>query len=119
MTNSILRFLPVWLLVLGSGMYSWGQIPGVGVKIQDFVADMEIGLESEVYGAQIVAERFDGMAVPGVRGNGSQGYSNIVIFRPSGRWRTWLCRKKDPYELEQTPHTPQQADALHSPPDRR
>ena len=52
------RFLSIWFF-LGFGIGSgWAQIPGVDQRIQYFVADMEIGLETEVYGAQIVAESF-------------------------------------------------------------
>lgn len=40
--------------------------------------------------AQLVAEAFDGMIVPGVRGVPSFRYSNIVVFRPHPRWREWV-----------------------------
>jgi hypothetical protein len=36
---------------------------------------------------EIVGETFDGMIVPGVRGD-TQLYSNIILFRPQDRWRT-------------------------------
>jgi hypothetical protein len=39
---------------------------------------------------QLVAEVFDGMMVPGVRGAPSFRYSNIVVFRPHPRWREWV-----------------------------
>ena len=38
-----------------------------------------------------VANLFDGMIVPGVRGDDSTRYDNIVIFRPD-RWRDWFRR---------------------------
>jgi len=40
--------------------------------------------------AQLVAEAFDGMMVPGVRGDPSFRYSNIVVFRPHPQWREWV-----------------------------
>jgi hypothetical protein len=40
--------------------------------------------------AQVVAGVFDGMMVPGVRGDPSFRYSNIVVFRPHPRWREWV-----------------------------
>lgn len=49
--------------------------------------------------AQIVGQRFDGMMVPGVRGDGTFTYHNIVLFRPESRWRAWLDGT-DPYELD-------------------
>lgn len=39
--------------------------------------------------ANLVSKRFDGMVVPGVRGEGGATYSNIVIFRASA-WQDWL-----------------------------
>jgi hypothetical protein len=40
--------------------------------------------------AQVVAGVFDGMMVPGVRGDRTLRYSNVVIFRPHPRWREWV-----------------------------
>ena len=40
--------------------------------------------------AQVVAEAFDGMMVPGVRRDRALRYSNIVVFRPHPRWREWV-----------------------------
>ncbi len=37
--------------------------------------------------------RIDGFLVPGVRGNGDQAYSNLVVFRPLRRWHTWSCHE--------------------------
>jgi hypothetical protein len=39
--------------------------------------------------ASLVSERFDGMIVPGVMGDVSTRYCNIVIFE-SAAWRMWL-----------------------------
>jgi hypothetical protein len=39
--------------------------------------------------AKIVADRFDGMLVPGVRGDSEVIYSNLVLFRPGDAWREW------------------------------
>ncbi len=35
---------------------------------------------------------FDGIIVSGVRGNPSQQYRNVVIFRPGQLWRAWSAR---------------------------
>ena len=40
--------------------------------------------------AKIVGEHFDGMIVPGVRGDSQCRYRNIVIFRPHTHWTSWL-----------------------------
>jgi hypothetical protein len=32
---------------------------------------------------------FDGMKVPGVRGNTSLHYCNVVVFKPGDKWREW------------------------------
>jgi hypothetical protein len=40
--------------------------------------------------AQVVAEAYDGMMVPGVRGDRTLRYANVVIFRPHPRWREWV-----------------------------
>jgi len=51
--------------------------------------------------ATIVNKRFDGMAVPGVHGDDSQTYSNIVIFpRRLRNWPKWAVSQKKPFELK-------------------
>jgi hypothetical protein len=40
--------------------------------------------------AEAVSARFDGMRVPGVRGDVKDRYSNVVVFRPGSDWRKWL-----------------------------
>ncbi len=47
--------------------------------------------------ASIVSQRFDGMLVPGVRGQKDCHYSNVVLFRPV-KWKSWL-------ETDGKPHT--------------
>lgn len=42
--------------------------------------------------ASMVAEHFDGMLVPGVRGNESTLYRNLVILCPGEAWRNWLLQ---------------------------
>ena len=32
---------------------------------------------------------FDAFIVPGVRGNGTIRYQNLVLFHPEGKWRSW------------------------------
>ena len=43
--------------------------------------------------ASIVSKTFDAMVVPGVRGDESIQYSNVVIFKPIGVWQQWLSIK--------------------------
>lgn len=40
--------------------------------------------------ASLVAEKFDGMLVSGVRGDQSLIYCNLVIFEPGDIWHNWL-----------------------------
>ena len=49
--------------------------------------------------ADIVGQHFDGMAIPGVRGEQDQTYSNIVMLRQVDRWPTWLRKGIDPYQI--------------------
>jgi RES domain len=41
--------------------------------------------------AHLVSSHFDGMLVPGVQGNSSLRYQNLVIFRPLAAWQEWLA----------------------------
>jgi hypothetical protein len=59
---------------------------GTGFRFSQFVAGR-------------VAESFDGMIVPGVRGDESTRYDNIVVFRPDDRWRGWLTEGSNPQPL--------------------
>lgn len=52
--------------------------------------------------AEIVATKFDGMMVPGVRGDADSHYTNVVIFdphEPKDRWHGWL-HESDPRPLD-------------------
>jgi len=49
--------------------------------------------------ASLVAQQFDGMRVPGVRGSKDLHYSNVVIFRAESRWRRWLDADCPPYAI--------------------
>jgi hypothetical protein len=40
--------------------------------------------------ASLVSLHFDGMLVPGVRGDDTMQYSNLVVFRPVEDWQKWL-----------------------------
>jgi hypothetical protein len=42
------------------------------------------------YVACLVSSHFDGMLVPGVRGDDTLRYDNLVVFRPREAWRAWL-----------------------------
>jgi hypothetical protein len=46
--------------------------------------------------ASLVAQRFDGMRVPGVRGDHDTRYSNIVVFRAEACWKQWLAIDSQP-----------------------
>ncbi len=51
--------------------------------------------------ATVLSKGFDGMAVPGVRGDNSQTYSNIVIFpRRLRHWPKWAVSQNKPFELK-------------------
>jgi hypothetical protein len=49
--------------------------------------------------ADIVRSKFDGMRVPGCRGEYPQVYHNIVLFNPDGRWERWLAPGASPMRL--------------------
>jgi hypothetical protein len=55
--------------------------------------------------AQLVAEAFDGMIVPGVRGDRTLRYSNAVIFRPHPRWREWVVGEPEVVRLFPEPRS--------------
>jgi hypothetical protein len=40
----------------------------------------------------VVRAGFDGMILPGVHGDPSFLYRNIVLFRPRRRWKSWSCK---------------------------
>jgi RES domain-containing protein len=45
--------------------------------------------------AELVADAgFDGMLVPGVRGEPKHHYRNVVIFHPCEAWRGWSTRER-------------------------
>jgi RES domain len=39
---------------------------------------------------ELIALRYDGMLVPGVRGEPGAPYSNVVIFGPGGQWKSYI-----------------------------
>jgi hypothetical protein len=49
--------------------------------------------------AELVAGSFDGMMVPGVRGDRALRYSSVVIFRPHPRWREWVIGEPEVVRL--------------------
>jgi len=49
--------------------------------------------------AELVAARFDGMRVPGVRGGPGALYGNVVIFNRIDYWTDWLEPGATPYAL--------------------
>jgi RES domain len=49
--------------------------------------------------AELVAAHFDGMRVPGVRGNPDAHYNNVVVFRPHRGWQAWLEPGSAAYRL--------------------
>ncbi len=46
--------------------------------------------------ASLVAKKFDGMMIPGVRGDESQRYANIVVLRRMSEWISWLYPESRP-----------------------
>lgn len=55
--------------------------------------------------AELVSARFDGMRIPGVRGEPGAHYSNIVLFRQLDLWPQWVALGTGPYPFaEQSGH---------------
>jgi hypothetical protein len=52
--------------------------------------------------AELVAEQFDGMRVPGVGGAPGAHYSNVVVFRPHPSWVAWIEPGAIPYRPART-----------------
>lgn len=46
--------------------------------------------------AKLVMKKFDGMLVPGVRGNSEFQYNNIVILKRLDEWESWIDRASEP-----------------------
>ena len=46
--------------------------------------------------ASLVAERFDGMMVPGVRGDRCCRYANVIVLRQMSEWSSWLDLHSQP-----------------------
>jgi len=46
--------------------------------------------------AALVMEAFDGMLVPGVHGDRSLQYANVVVFHPYPKWMEWLEKGEQP-----------------------
>jgi hypothetical protein len=49
--------------------------------------------------ADLVMAHFDGMRIPGVRGDRNFHYSNVVVSHPDPDWRNWLEQETTPYRL--------------------
>jgi hypothetical protein len=45
---------------------------------------------------QIIDAEYDGLVVPGVRGEPNELYWNVIVFRPSDRWRRLVNRSTKP-----------------------
>jgi hypothetical protein len=58
-----------------------------------------ISLGFSQFVASLVVQRFDGMRVPGVRGNKDCFYFNVVIFRAESRWIDFLETDSPPFLL--------------------
>lgn len=54
---------------------------------------------SQVIG-ELVSTHFDGMMVPGVRGEPGAHYSNVVLFQRLEEWSKWIATGSGPYLLE-------------------
>ena len=51
------------------------------------------------YIAELVASQFDGMAVPGVRGDQSKRYFNIIVLRNIYEWMNWVPSGSSPVRI--------------------
>lgn len=58
---------------------------------------------SQVVG-RLVAERFDGMRIPGVRGGPGGHYRNVVLFRQLDEWPNWIDPQMTAYRLFSPQH---------------
>lgn len=56
--------------------------------------------------ADLVADRYDGMRVPSVRGADAK-YHNIVMFRPHSGWRGWVERAARPVPIQDCVSNPE------------
>jgi RES domain-containing protein len=51
--------------------------------------------------AEILRDEFDAILVPGVRGDDSHHYRNVIVFRPSTVWRAWPLQDVAPALLSE------------------
>lgn len=51
--------------------------------------------------AEIVRDEFDGMLVPGIRGDDGHRYRNVIMFQPCRSWRAWGIKDLKPILLSQ------------------
>lgn len=47
---------------------------------------------------QLIGAEYDGLIVPGVRGDPNELYWNVVVFQPEGRWLRLVDRSAQPEE---------------------
>lgn len=52
----------------------------------------------------LVADGFDGMRIPGVRGEPGAHYKNVVLFNRLGDWPTWVNPGAPAYRMNSSPH---------------
>jgi hypothetical protein len=56
----------------------------------DFAENGDPSAFSRIVGRAVANAGFDGMRVPGVRGDADFHYSNLTIFDPHARWQPWV-----------------------------
>lgn len=63
---------------------------------ENSVVDGRVGptgyLFSQVLAEIILETEYDGLIVPGVRGNTDFRYRNVVVFNPLDKWTAWSCQ---------------------------
>jgi hypothetical protein len=63
---------------------------------ENSMVDGRVGRTGYLF-SQVLAEitleaEYDGMIVPGVRGNRDLRYRNVVVFNPLDKWTAWSCQ---------------------------
>lgn len=63
---------------------------------ENSMVDGRVGPTGYIF-SQVLAEitqeaEYDGMIVPGVRGNRDLQYRNVVVFNPLDKWPAWSCQ---------------------------
>ncbi len=73
-----------------------GFLQGAFDMAENSMVDGRVGPTGYVF-SQVLAEitqeaEYDGLIVPGVRGNRDLRYRNVVVFNPLDKWLAWSCQ---------------------------